>query len=504
MPYTPFDWNTADVITAARLDNLETQYKNPEVRLGNTIPLYSSPDTANATIGAQVDGSNGTKFVINTKTTGGSNADRFAFDGSGRFGLNTTTPSAILHALLNDSQGGSVIEVLRLEKQSTGTVTDGLGGGVSFFVENNAGSSVQCAGLAGLLSSVINGAEIGALQIYTKPSTGPNRAMARFHGSGKTSLGDTTESDPLRVYWSDATSGTVLAMLRLIRETSGTASAGIGASIIFQPENDAGVQVSAAAVSGLLTSVTSAGSAETGAIGFYVRQSGGAFPEVGRIWDDSTMTLGAITQQTAVFYGTKTWTQNTGNRYGGWFISKNNPTSPPSSAFIIGVYGQGYLDAGAGSGGDIIGGRFEGQYGGANTADDVYGVVAEAYNTSTGTVTDARGVSSKVYAQSTAIITSASGFYVFDATKAAGATITTQYGLYMEGQTKGATNWGVYVAANKSYFTNGSNAPLNIPALSANPGSLSNGDLWVFDDGATRALRIRAGGATYSVTLTLT
>lgn len=49
-------------------------------------------------------------------------------------------------------------------------------------------------------------------------------------------------------------------------------------------------------------------------------------------------------------------------------------------------------------------------------------------------------------------MTAGYGLHVLDASKGAGSTITTLYGLYVAQQTQGATNWGVYVANNASYF----------------------------------------------------
>ena len=44
------------------------------------------------------------------------------------------------------------------------------------------------------------------------------------------------------------------------------------------------------------------------------------------------------------------------------------------------------------------------------------------------------------------------GVYVQDVLKGSGSTITTQYGIYVAQQAQGASNWGVYVANNASYF----------------------------------------------------
>jgi hypothetical protein len=51
--------------------------------------------------------------------------------------------------------------------------------------------------------------------------------------------------------------------------------------------------------------------------------------------------------------------------------------------------------------------------------------------------------------------------------------------------------------------SNTGRAPFNIPIFSANPGDLSDGDIWVTEIGGSRELKVRIGGATYSTTLTL-
>lgn len=43
-------------------------------------------------------------------------------------------------------------------------------------------------------------------------------------------------------------------------------------------------------------------------------------------------------------------------------------------------------------------------------------------------------------------------------------------------------------------------ADLNLNVLAADPGTLENGDFWLFDNGVLRAIRFRAGGVTYSAT----
>jgi hypothetical protein len=49
-----------------------------------------------------------------------------------------------------------------------------------------------------------------------------------------------------------------------------------------------------------------------------------------------------------------------------------------------------------------------------------------------------------------------------------------------------------------SIFTPTTSAPLNVPVLAADPASPANGDVWIFDNGTTRAFKFRSSGVTYA------
>ncbi len=77
-----------------------------------------------------------------------------------RVGIGTTSPSYkldvagsgkfsdLLTLSQNPSSTSTVIELLRLERLSTGTVADGMGGKLSYFLEDTGGASVEAASIA--------------------------------------------------------------------------------------------------------------------------------------------------------------------------------------------------------------------------------------------------------------------------------------------------------------------------------------------------------------------
>jgi len=57
-------------------------------------------------------------------------------------------------------------------------------------------------------------------------------------------------------------------------------------------------------------------------------------------------------------------------------------------------------------------------------------------------------------------------------------------------------------SAGKASLANGTNAVLNIPVLSSDPGSPATGDIWAVTNGPAISLKIHNSGTTYSVDLT--
>ena len=83
----------------------------------------------------------------------------------------------------DDASTNTVIDVLRLRRSSSGVVGAGIGGGLLFQAEDSAGTFEDAARIAGVLETVTDAAEVGALVFYTRPMAGL-AARWRMNGPG--------------------------------------------------------------------------------------------------------------------------------------------------------------------------------------------------------------------------------------------------------------------------------------------------------------------------------
>lgn len=121
-----------------------------------------------------------------------------------------------------------------------------------------------------------------------------------------------------------------------------------------------------------------------------------------------------------------------------------------------------------------------------------------------GTVGEAIGYRTRIYNNSTVDleVTTAIGYHV-ESANAGNGSITTNYGVKVENQTEGDTNYAIHTGTGQVQFgdilklsaSTTSRATLNIPSGTA-PTSPQNGDIW--SDGSD--IKVRLGGTTYTLT----
>jgi hypothetical protein len=91
-------------------------------------------------------------FRVRTNTSGGDSATdsdtKFIIQGDGNVGIGNTDPDTILHATDETATTDAILDIVRIEAQCSGTVTDGFGAGLEFELETNGGQDV-----AGILAA---------------------------------------------------------------------------------------------------------------------------------------------------------------------------------------------------------------------------------------------------------------------------------------------------------------------------------------------------------------
>lgn len=112
----------------------------------------------------------------------------------------------------------------------------------------------------------------------------------------------------------------------------------------------------------------------------------------------------------------------------GTFLVNQATYTGTSTATYSGLTSRSYSQTAGLSGGSFIGGSFE----------------ARLFSGATGTISELNSIRGNINNASTSTVTSAEGLYVTSAINSGGGTITTLYGIKIDDQTVGSTNYSIY------------------------------------------------------------
>jgi hypothetical protein len=124
------------------------------------------------------------------------------------------------------------------------------------------------------------------------------------------------------------------------------------------------------------------------------------------------------------------------------FLSKSNLAS--GSVGVLGGMFGGATTLGVENVTSMYGGFFQPQHTGTGTVTNLYGVQSAAYNTSSGNITNAYGANFEFLNTGSGTIAHAYGAFIGYAVNNGGGVITTNYGLYIDTQETGGTNYSIY------------------------------------------------------------
>lgn len=167
----------------------------------------------------------------------------------------------------------------------SGVGQTGIGAGLLFQAEDDAGGTENVAQIAGLLTNAANAAEASALTFSTRTSGGALTEHVRIAGNGAVTL-----NGPLTVIRSDASSSGVFATLR---NTSTGSSAGIAQSFELTESNGTTQQI-AGQIRVVKTSAWTSGDSATldGSMSFLVLENGSLTS-----WLNFSAASGTVTMQ---------------------------------------------------------------------------------------------------------------------------------------------------------------------------------------------------------------
>ncbi len=129
-------------------------------------------------------------------------------------------------------------------------------------------------------------------------------------------------------------------------------------------------------------------------------------------------------------------------------------TGAPSSAEAITAS---VINTGAGEVGDAFGSQADVVNSGAGIIDYASGASGEIFNTGTGTITDADGIYAQLHnTNAGGTITTGAAIHIYSAANS--GTLTTNYGLLIEDQSSGASNFAISTGAGLISFGTGGSA----------------------------------------------
>jgi hypothetical protein len=220
---------------------------NGNVGIGTIIPAYPFAIFSSSNVGLMLesDSVDGTWALFKNNSAGGKtwanftagnstsgipvgaytirndsdDINAFTILSNGYIGLNTTNPSTNLHVSRNVATTSTVEEVVRIERLTTGTASNGIGGALNFYTENSGGSSILTGNIKSFID--VTGENL---------SLGNDGEIIRIDGQGFVGVGDNSPDEKLDVSGNIIVGNDVGKKLRIIPDSAGTTYMQIGAS----------------------------------------------------------------------------------------------------------------------------------------------------------------------------------------------------------------------------------------------------------------------------------
>lgn len=159
-----------------------------------------------------------------------------------RLGLGTSTPSATFHGIASDTNLATITTGLRMEHlTSLGAAGNGIGVGIDFVAENDAGVAKLGATINAVEVDVSTGAEDFDLAFNLMQSGAAPAEVMRMKSNGRIGIGTSAPNTKLEVLTEDAVNNAAVTVARFTHATNGAPAIGIGTAIDFSTETSSNV-----------------------------------------------------------------------------------------------------------------------------------------------------------------------------------------------------------------------------------------------------------------------
>ena len=217
-----------------------------------------------------------------------------------RLGLGTPAPAATFHGIASDTNINGVAAGLRIvHATSSGAAGDGIGVGIEFAAENDAGALKLGAAIDAIQVDVSTGAEDFDL-VFSLMQAGASVAeVARMKSSGNFGIGTGNPTARLEVAVSDVNNAAPVTVARFSHATTGVPGIGIGTAVDFVTETSSNNFEVGGAIYTQATNVSA--TLEDFDLAFAVMIDGISGVEVMRLTSDKFLGVNTIPQ--ATFHG---------------------------------------------------------------------------------------------------------------------------------------------------------------------------------------------------------